>query len=168
MQKGAMVFGFITLWLWICLLIFWGSNYMLEPNFVNLTVNLIPFDTDAESFLVGPIVNQANYQNSEPRSSAHFTWVIKSPNDYPNGLEDVRRDIMGQKAWAAVVINANATSAWRTALANGDASYDPTGAIGVYYASARFYQVTLLYIESIVSSNPPRHLNASGDNIDHH
>lgn len=127
---------------------------MLEPNFVNLTVNLIPFDTDTNSFLVGPIINQANYENSEPRSIPHFTWVIKSPSDYPNGLADVRRDILTQKAWAAVVINANATSAWQAALATGDSSYDPTGAIGVYFASARFYQVVLLYVEAVVSEIP--------------
>lgn len=63
----------------------------------------------------------------------------------------MERDIATQKSWGAVVINANATTAWRNALTTGDASYDPNGAIGIYFSSARFYQVTLLYIESIVS-----------------
>ena len=93
---------------------------------------------------------QAQYEASLPSSIPHLGWEIHAASEYPNGLADVQHSIFAQKCWAAVVINANATSAWTAALADGDTSYDPTGAIGIYYASARFYQVTLLYIESLV------------------
>ncbi|KAK8850591.1 hypothetical protein IAR55_004510 [Kwoniella newhampshirensis] len=151
-KKGAALYGFITVWLWICLSIFWGSNYKLTSFIPNLTVDIILLDAPSStSYLNGPMTQQANYINSLPSSIVHMTWVVKDPSNYPNGLEDVRNSVVAQDCWAAVVVNANASSAWTNALENGDASYDPTGAIGIYYSSARFYQVVLLYIQSIVT-----------------
>ena len=99
------------------------------------------------------MINQANYENSLSDSVPHMSWVIRDASLYPNGLSDVENEVITQQCWAAVVINANATSAWTAALAAGDASYDPTGAIGIYVQSARFYQVVLNYVEAIVRSN---------------
>ncbi|ORY31253.1 hypothetical protein BCR39DRAFT_527132 [Naematelia encephala] len=152
-KKGAILFLFITLLLWACLSFFWGSTYLLENNFHRLTVNYISFDTDPESFLTPAITTAANAQNALPGSEAHMTWIVKDPADYPDGLQDVYMDIKAQRCWAAVVVNANATTAWRNALQTGDSSYDPTGAVGVYYSSARFYQVTLLYVDAILKQN---------------
>lgn len=136
--------------MWACLSIFWGSTYHLQTNFHRLTVNLVPLDTDPNSFLVPTMVEMAQTQNSLPIEMPHFTYIIRSPGDYPNGLEDVRREVLGQECWAAVVINTNATSAWREALESGDATYSPSGAVGIYFQSARFYQVVLLYIQQTV------------------
>ena len=106
------------------------------------------------------MIEMANTQNSLPIETPHFTYIIREASDYPNGLEDVRREVLGQECWAAVVINANATTAWRNALETGDAGYNPNGAIGIYFQSARFYQVVLLYIQQTVSRvSLPRHLN---------
>jgi len=146
-----LLYGFITVWLWVCLSIFWGSTYKLEAYLHRLTVHFVSFDTDPNSFLNGPMIQEAQYQAALPSSIPHLGWEVHDASEYPNGLWDVMHEVYAQKAWAAVVINANATSAWREALANGDMNYDPTGAIGIYYASARFYQVTLLYIEPLVS-----------------
>ncbi|WVQ95470.1 hypothetical protein IAU59_002567 [Kwoniella sp. CBS 9459] len=157
-KKALMLFGFITLWLWICLSIFWGSTYRLTNFLPSLTIHVIPLDTPAgTSYLNGPIINEANYVASLPSSVVHLGYEVKDPANYPNGLEDVRRSVLAQECWAAIVVNANASTAWTNALTNGDATYDPTGAIGIYYASARFYQVILLYFNSIISetlSNP--------------
>lgn len=137
--------------MWACLSLFWGSTYHLETNFHRLTVHLVPLDTDPDSFLVPPMINMAEMQNSLPVETPHFTYIIRQASDYPNGLQDVEREVVGQECWAAVVINANATTAWRNALENGDSTYSPTGAIGIYFQSARFYQVVLLYIQQTVS-----------------
>ncbi|WVR08673.1 hypothetical protein IAU60_005731 [Kwoniella sp. DSM 27419] len=150
-KKAAMIFGFITLWLWICLSIFWGSTYKLTNFLPNLTVHVIPFDTPSgTSYLNGPIVNEANYQAALPHSVVHLGYEVKDPANYPNGLADVERSVIAQECWAAIVINANASSSWTNALTNGDASYDPAYSIAVYYASARFYQVILLYFDSLI------------------
>ncbi|WVQ63400.1 uncharacterized protein L199_001553 [Kwoniella botswanensis] len=151
-KKGAVLYGFITIWLWICLSIFWGSTYRLTSFLPSLTVHVIPFDTPSStSFLNGPITQQMTYVANEPPSVVHLGYEIKDPSNYPNGLEDVRRSIVAQECWAAIVVNANASSGWTDALQNGDASYDPTGAIGIYYSGARFYQVVLLYFDSLIT-----------------
>ena len=149
-QKAALLFGFITLWLWTWLPLFWGSTYKLQNYFHKLSVNYVTFDTDPNSFLNNPMLQEAQYQAALSDSIPHLGWVVRNASEYPNGLADVRQEIYSQKAWATVVVNANATSAWQAALANGDSSYDPTGAVGVYFASARFYQVTLLYLQPLV------------------
>jgi hypothetical protein len=97
------------------------------------------------------MLETANTQYGLPATTVHLGWRVKDASYYPNGLGDVRQDVLQQGCWAAVVVNANATSAWRTALENGDSSYDPTGAITIYLQSARFYQVVLLYIVQLVS-----------------
>ncbi|KAL7423027.1 hypothetical protein Q5752_002326 [Cryptotrichosporon argae] len=164
LKKGAMVFGFITLWLWVCLSIFWGSNYALETYFPRLAVYLVPLDTAAASLLTDAFVNEVAYQQQLSGSVAHLGWTVRDPQDYPNGLDDVRREILGQECWAALVINANATQAWIDALENGDSTYDPTGAIGVYYQSARFYQVILLYFDSLISEFAANPLSTARSN----
>ncbi|WWC65254.1 uncharacterized protein I303_107871 [Kwoniella dejecticola CBS 10117] len=151
-KKAAFIFGFITLWLWVCLSIFWGSTYRLTSFLPSLTVHVIPFDTPSStSYLNGPITQQMQTVASQPPSMVHLGYQIQDPSNYPNGLDDVRQSVLAQECWAAIVINANASSAWTDALNNGDASYDPTGAIGIYYSSARFYQVVLLYFDSLIS-----------------
>ncbi|OCF78731.1 hypothetical protein I204_00675 [Kwoniella mangroviensis CBS 8886] len=151
-KKGAVLYGFITIWLWICLSIFWGSTYRLTSFLPSLTVHVIPFDTPSStSFLNGPITQQMTYVANEPPSVVHLGYQIKDPSNYPNGLEDVRRSVVAQECWAAIVVNDNASSAWTDALQNGDESYDPTGAIGIYYSGARFYQVVLLYFDSLIT-----------------
>ncbi len=107
--------------------------------------------------MLGPaIINEANTQAALSSATPHLGWQVKSASDYPNGIPDVENDVLGQGCWGAVVINANATSAYLDALENGDSSYDPKGAIGIYMASARFYQVTLLYLEPLVRRLRPK------------
>lgn len=118
-----------------------------------LEVHLVSFDTDSGSFLNTPMAEMAREQATMETS---LGWSIRPASDYPNGLDSVEDNVLSHKCWATVVINANATSAWRDAVTNGNADYDPTGAITVYLQTARFYQVTLLYIEALVGSSRPR------------
>jgi hypothetical protein len=113
-----------------------------------LTVDLVSFDTDSGSFLNYPMAEMARTLGGQPNE---LGWNVRPSSDYPNGLESARHDVLGQKSWATVVINANATSAWREAVTTGDANFDPTGAITIYIQTARFYQVSLLYVEAFAS-----------------
>lgn len=106
------------------------------------------------------MIEMANTQNSLPVETPHFTYIIKQASDYPNGLEDVEREVLGQECWASVVVNSNATSAWEEAVRNGDGGYSPNGAVGIYFQSARFYQVELLYLQQTVCFHPALLLSA--------
>ena len=48
----------------------------------------------------------------------------------------VRQAVYNQDAWAAVIINSNATALLRAAVATGNTSYDPLGAAQVVYVQA--------------------------------
>ena len=48
--------------------------------------------------------------------------------------------------WGAIVVYPNCTTTWLSSVQTGNASYDPTGCMGVFISGARFYQVTLLYL----------------------
>ena len=50
---------------------------------------------------------------------------------------EVRRAVYDEKAWAAVIINTNATALLQDAVTNGNASYDPIGAAQIIYVQAR-------------------------------
>ncbi len=76
--------------------------------------------------------------------------MIRDPSAYPNGLEDVRNSVVTGECWGAIVVNANATSAWRSAVESGDGTYDPQGSIGIFYSGAKFYQIILLYLVPLV------------------
>ena len=51
--------------------------------------------------------------------------------------DDVAYDVVEEGTWAAVVINAGATEALATARSIGNATYNGTSAITVFYSQAR-------------------------------
>lgn len=144
-------------------MIFRGSVYQLLAFFNNLTVNLYDYDTPtANSLGFSPIVgpafqSMASQSNAMPSTSPHLGFnlvdVSSYPSDYPTayGTEAAIDDVLHKRCWAAIVVHGNATAAWRNAVENGDGSYDPTGAVGIYYSGARFYQIILLYLRPFVS-----------------
>lgn len=60
-------------------------------------------------------------------------------------LADVENEIVNEKAWAAIVINSNATTMFQEALAGTggllDGEYAPKGAISLLSVGARWFQV---------------------------
>ena len=62
---------------------------------------------------LGPSVVQ--YLLSTLSSPTHLDVIVRDPAG--KTFEDVSREIVGEKAWGAVVVNANATSNFRSAMA---------------------------------------------------
>lgn len=146
--------GLITLLLWLALPIFWGSTYLLLPFLSRLTIYVVDFDTQASgnAAIVGPAFRaMASNSNAMPSSEAHLGYVIRDAASYPNGIYDAMHEVEVQKCWGTIVINANATTAWRDAVENGVATYDPQGSVALLYQGARFYSIILLYLVPFVS-----------------
>ena len=59
------------------------------------------------------------------------------PSFFHNDPLEVRRAIYDFDAWAAIIINPNATALLRQAIATGNSSYDPAGAAQIIYVEAR-------------------------------
>lgn len=90
---------------------------------------------------VGPVLTQmAQQTNEQPKSIGRLGFAIEDASDYPGGIDDVRNTVGYSGRWGAIVALPNCTSAWEDALSSGDASYDPTGCLAVFYSSGRFYR----------------------------
>ena len=136
-QSVGPFFLVITVVLWICLPIFWGSTLLLEHYFYRLNIQVVDFDSAANgaNAMVGPSVVQSLLQINQ-QTSAHVTYYNLSTEGFPNGPDDVMTSVGYNEAWGAVIIYPNATTAWRNAVETGNASYDPTGCVGVIYSGA--------------------------------
>ncbi|BGP07218.1 hypothetical protein JCM10049v2_003049 [Rhodotorula toruloides] len=143
----GMYFVLCSAAVWACLSIFWGSTYLLEHYFPNAKVYVYDFDSTAnQNPLLGPAVVQ--YLRSTLDAPVHMGVIIRDPTG--KTFDDVAKEIVGEKAWAAVVINANATSNFREAVAGTggllNGRWAPEGAISLVISGARWYQVTDDYI----------------------
>jgi hypothetical protein len=107
----------------------------------SLKVWLVDFDSQIAPYtpttpLVGPqLVAAALEQNNSPMP--HLGFVTKSPQEFGFDPLNVRRQIYHEHAWAAFIINANATSLLQAAVTNGNASFDPLGMVQLVYVQAR-------------------------------
>ncbi|KAL8280092.1 hypothetical protein RQP46_007422 [Phenoliferia psychrophenolica] len=136
-------FVVVLLAVWILIPIFWGSNYRLEFYFYRLTIDVYDFDSASSATpLLGPIVARSLIESM--KAPVHFT--IRTMNTTGVTLDSVSDRIVNEKAWAAIVINANATAAWTAASSGVASTYQGDGAISVVVASARFFQVILEYL----------------------
>ena len=64
----------------------------------------------------------------------------------------VRQAVYDQDAWAAIIINANATALLREAVATGNTSYDPLGAAQIIYVQARDETTVNNYIVPVLDT----------------
>lgn len=105
-----------------------------------------PYDTGGTP-LIGPMVTKTlNAQNmlAEPPNVLDFKsppphpgWEVRPPSMFNDDPIQVRQAVYDFKAWAAIIINANATALLRQAVATGNVSYDPLGAAQIIYVQAR-------------------------------
>lgn len=117
----------------------------------SLTVWVVDFDGKVAPYqtadtIVGPAVTDT--AGSVITSTTHrLGYTIKSPADFDYDPWAVRQGVYDEHAYAAVVVNPNATSLLRGALASGNASYDPTGAVEFIMISARDQNTYSSYIQ---------------------
>lgn len=73
-------------------------------------------------------------------------YTFASPDQFDNDILKVRESVYDFHAWAAVVINPNATAMLEAAVRDGNSSYDPLGACQITYNSARDQTTSSSYI----------------------
>ena len=121
--------------------LFWGSQYATEANYSAIKVYVVDFDGTVDPYrtdnpLVGPAVTNAT-NNIIQSNGLHLGYEIKSPADFDNDPWKVRQAIYDEKAYAAIIVNPNATTLLRAAVTERNNSYDPTGTIQSVIISAR-------------------------------
>lgn len=105
-----------------------------------LTTIVVDFDGQSAPYtntqpLVGPAMVQAARQARKPTGT--LGWEIRSAADFNYDPIAVRQYIFDQHAWAAIIVNNNATALLQEAVRTGNSQYDPLGAAQIIYVEAR-------------------------------
>jgi hypothetical protein len=120
------------------------QTYLLEHYFPNIKVYVYDFDSTASaSPLLGPVVSQSLLATVGKRP--YLSFIARSTEG--KSFADIAHEVIEERVWASVVINANATTAFQAATAGTGGliggMWSPEGAISVVVSSSRWYQVVL-------------------------
>jgi hypothetical protein len=131
-----------TLFVFILMVLslFWGAFFHVKQNLGSFVVWIVDFDGVNDISGGSPVIGPAFLREAEKAirsTSPHIGYGVLPASQFDNDPNQVRRAIYDFDAWAAIVVNPNATAALRQALETGDASYDPTSAGQVIYVEAR-------------------------------
>ena len=87
--------------------------------------------------IVGPAVTEVAEKLIQTPKTGRLGYSIKSPAEFSYDPWAVRQGVYDEHAYAAIIINANATTLLHDAVRNGNSSYDPTGAAQFVVITAR-------------------------------
>lgn len=108
---------------------------------------MVDFDSPThEAALIGPAVLRAA-ENRNLLREPRLGYIVKSPDEYPDGELQIRRVVYEQEHWAAISIARNATGKLEDALRSGDKSFDPDSLAEIVFVEARD--------ESVIRNCPP-------------
>jgi hypothetical protein len=129
--------------------LYWAVLFHVEGNLSSLVVWVVDFDGQVAPYtgvtpVVGPQIVQAAEKLIAP--SGAVGWGSLPASNFNYDPMEVRRQIYHYGAWAAVIINANATSLLQSAVMSGNVSYDPMGAAQVIYVEARDETTHFTYV----------------------
>jgi hypothetical protein len=116
--------------------LYWAVLFRVERNLSALVVWVVDFDSQVVPYMaVTPVVGPAIVRTalSLVSPSGSLGWGSIPASDFNHDPMAVRQAIYDEKAWAAIIINANATTLLQDAVMNGNVSYDPMGAAQVIY-----------------------------------
>lgn len=126
----ARVTVLVLLLMWATLPAYWGALASQATRTRNLTALFI----DRDGSRLGHAMWSAFANASAP--GPQLGWAHADPDAYPTAAA-VEAAVLGEEAWVAVVVEANATANLWRARAAGDAAYDPGAAVTLYYNQAR-------------------------------
>ncbi|MCJ1409247.1 hypothetical protein MMC19_003325 [Ptychographa xylographoides] len=116
--------------------LYWAVLFNVEMNLNSLVVFVVDFETEANA-LVGPLITKTTEAQVVVNSMPHLGYITIPPSTYNNDPMAVRQAVYDQEAWAAIIINPNATALLRQAVEQGNSSFDPLGTCQIIYTSAR-------------------------------
>ncbi|CAL5866705.1 uncharacterized protein PFLUO_LOCUS915 [Penicillium psychrofluorescens] len=136
--------------------VFWGSQLGVENKLGALKVWVVDFDGQIAPYvtnnaIVGPVVTDVTRQVLQS-SGPSLGYTIKSPADFDYDPWAVRQSVYDEHAYAAIIVNPNATSLLRAAVASGNTTYDPTGAIQTVIITARDQTAYPTYIQPLITT----------------
>jgi hypothetical protein len=140
--KWTITTAFLMAFILAVLSIYWGVFFQVENRLSHLLVYVVdmdgaaPYDNTGNAPFVGQTITQL-VQQELSSGKPTLGWGIRSGDEFNNDPLAVRQAVYNWDAWAAIVINPNATAMLYEAVATGNASYDPLGACQLVYQDAR-------------------------------
>lgn len=138
--KWLLTTAFLMAFILAVLSIYWGVFFQVERRIKHLLVYVVDFDGQApyntNPPLVGPTITRMTQQMIDSDQPT-LGFGIRSPEEFNNDPLQVRQSIYNFDAWAAIIINPNATALLYSAIATGNTSYDPQGACQLVYQDSR-------------------------------
>lgn len=137
--------------------IYWGALTAIDKNLSALVVYVVDFDGQVAPYnttglqpVVGPLIKSlAQKSLQERRTNLGYEWPPASQFNYDP--IQVRQAVYDWDAWAAIIINANATAMLHSAIHNGNTSYDPLGACQLVFVSSRDDTIWYDFIEPVLT-----------------
>jgi hypothetical protein len=131
--------------------LYWAVIYNVQNNLAAIEVHVVDFDGQIAPYdnvtpIVGPEMTDLIRQIHATPLQPSLGYRIIPPAQYNCDPIAVRQGVYNWDAWAAVIINPNATALLLEAVTIGNASYDPTGAIQYIIQTARQETNTYNYI----------------------
>lgn len=120
--------------------LYWGVFTKVDQNVGTLAIYVVDFDGQVAPYdsvqpVVGPTITRMAETALQER--VHLGYQVHPPSKFNFDPVQVRQAVYDWDAWAAIIINANATALLRSAVHNGNASYDPMGACQLIYIDSR-------------------------------
>ncbi|GAB7346811.1 hypothetical protein MBLNU459_g1909t1 [Dothideomycetes sp. NU459] len=123
--------------------IYWGALFHVEKNLSSLVVYVVDMDAQVAPYnesgitpIVGPII-QDLARTMVASGKPTLGWGPLNASDFNYDPIAVRQAVYDFKAWAAIIINPNATALLQSAIQNGNTSYDPMGACQLVFIDSR-------------------------------
>jgi hypothetical protein len=139
-RKWATTTLFLCTFILAVLSLYWGVLYGVQDKLSRLTVAVVSFDGHGypadTATVVGDAVTSAAEQQAAMTSGV-LGYRVESPSKYNDDPMAVRQAVYDEHAWAAIIVNANASYLLQQAVAEGNADYDPMGAMQIVYVQAR-------------------------------
>ena len=103
---------------------------------VDFDGQVAPYNTPGVQLIVGPTISKLAQQLVDS-PTPNLGYHIRPPSDFNYDPIQVRQAVYDFDAWAAIIINANASSMLLSAIRNGNTSYDPMGACQLVFIDSR-------------------------------
>ncbi|UPX17674.1 uncharacterized protein EKO05_0008015 [Ascochyta rabiei] len=154
----------VAIMAFLCL--FWGALFRQNDNVKHLEIFVVDFDSQVAPYtdttpLVGPFVTRT-VTDMLDEGGIVPSYTLRSAGDFDFDPLKVRESVYDFRAWAAVIINPNATAVLDHAIRQGNASYDPSGACQIIYNSARDQTTTSSYIVPSLTALQKRVVHSFG------
>lgn len=147
--------------------LYWGALSSIDQNLSTIVVYVVDFDgrvapynTSGYAPVIGPTITRL--ANQALKDEPHLGYQVHQPSEFNFDPIQVRQAVYNWDAWAAIIINANATALLQSAVTNGNVSYDPLGVCQLIFTDSRDDTIWYDFIAPVIQPFMTEAVSSSG------